>query len=229
MFNRLKFFVADKLIKNDFDEIICPVIKNKPRWWETLRARQTVRSCPAFSFLLKDSFLIKLPCDVLVEKKDGNVFIYSLNELWMNIDNHDLSVQFSESHAKNFLNIKFMLQTTVCAKKPVKGVQLTAFNYTDENEELFRAVEGSFPIIETSTQLNINTFFRISELNKRCESFSEGTNILLKKGTPLCLLYFPEGSPKYDVEVGSILTNLTMHKLTSLKEGMAHLFHRAFN
>lgn len=224
----ITFTVKDEAVKNSFEDILIPIRKSKPKWLSLLKPRDSVRSCPAFAWLFQDSLLVKLPCDLMVEKQGNDNRVVSLNPSLMEVYSHQLDYQLSEEHSSNFINLKFMPLVSFHSKKPVKAIQLSTFNYTPENEYLFRSVEGVFPFITKSTHLNINTFFRKEALERIVENMPDGENVLLPAGTPLCLLYFPNGLPKYRVEVGDINKGNVFFSYKKYKEGVFQIYNKAF-
>lgn len=224
----ITFTVPDEILKESFDEFLSPVMKDRPRWLSLLPSRRSIRSCPAFTWLFKDSIIVRLPCDLMMIKDGENFRIDSMNPKVMNVYSHDLTAQLSEEHSKDFINVKISPLISFQASKPVKAVQMTAFNYTVEHESLFRSVEGVFPFIKEATQLNINTFFRTSELIKMSQGLREEESVLLPAGTPLCLLYFPSGIPKYKVKVGDITKSDVFYRYRSFKSGIARIYYEAF-
>jgi|11_taG_2_1085331.scaffolds.fasta_scaffold04228_6 hypothetical protein len=220
----ITFTVPDEIVKNSFDEIISPLQKRKPKWLSALRSRGTVRSCPSFTWQFRDSLIVRLPCDVMMYKDGGQFKIDTLNETLMEVFSHSLDTQLSEEHAKDFVNLKIRPMVSYRSSKPVKAVQMTSFNYTTQDELLFRSVEGVFPIIKENTQLNINLFLRTSEIVKRSQAMSGDKEVLISSGTPLCLLYFPQGIPKTKVAVGNILKNDVRYKYKDFKNGLAKFY-----
>ena len=220
----ITFTVPDEIIKSSFDEIISPVQKKKPNWLSALRSRGTVRSCPSFIWQFRDSLIVRLPCDVMISKDGGQCKIDTLNDTLIEVFSHSLDTELSEEHSKDFLNLKIRPMISYRSNKPVKAVQMTSFNYTAQDELLFRSVEGVFPIIKENTQLNINLFLRTSELVKRSKAMSGDRDVLISSGTPLCMLYFPQGLPKYKVDVGNILKNDIRYKYKDFKSGLAKFY-----
>lgn len=224
----IKFTVPDELMKSSFDEIISPVMKRKPRWMSLLPSRGSVKSCPAFTWLFKDSLIVRLPCDLMLNRRGDNFIVESMNDSLMSVYTHDLAKQLSEEHAKEFINIKVMPKVSFQSKRPIKAVQMTAFNYTIENEMLFRSVEGVFPFIKEATHLNINMFLRTSELVRISEMTTSEESVLLSRGTPLCMLYFPDGLPKYKVVAGDIMENSVWYRYKDFKSGISRYYYGAF-
>jgi len=161
-------------------------------------------------------------------KEGSNFRIDSMNPTVMNVHSHELSEQLSKEHSKEFVNIKISPSISFKSKRPIKAVQMTSFNYTPDYENLFRSTEGVFPFIKESSQFNINTFFKLSELEKISRGAHEEESVLLPAGTPLCLLYFPEGIPKYTVKVGDIKKNDVFYNYRNFKSGIARIYYEAF-
>lgn len=184
---------------DNLDDWICPA---QPDWYMSLKGRrrqnqQTPRMCPSFVDVFRNSYLLKMPADLLVdyqkEKDDHYRWNWEVPSEFVFLDNHDMSYQMGSSYDSRYLNFKIMLRAKIKSDTPCKMMFLDTF-YNDVTPRLYRAMTGVMPLTNIHLELAINTYLEKKDLGNHGE-------ILIKEGEPLCLLYFPEGKP-------DIVTNL---------------------
>jgi hypothetical protein len=168
----------------------------QPDWYAALKGRrrqnqQTPRMCPSFVDIFKNSYLIKMPVDLLIayELDAGGFYRWNweVPSEFISLDNHDLAYQMGADYDARYLNFKIGFQIRLKSDKPRKLMFLDTF-YHDVTPRDYRAMAGVMPLTGINMELMVNTY-----VEKK--SFGTQGEFLIKEGEPLCLLYFPEGKP----------------------------------
>lgn len=196
------------------NDIIVPTIRELPNWYKNLNSflykndqekvqriinkkpLTTLKVCPSFIELFKNSFIVKAPCDLTIEITPQEFKSFSLLPNLFTALNHPKSQmgQFGE----RFINIKFTFHLSY--KPTKKDLNLIPLNPIYYNDLPFDVLPGYLNIpyfTHGGYPININTVFPIDKLN-------DTNTFIIEKGTVLAMLYCPEGIPKLEID-----TNLT--------------------
>jgi len=179
------------------------------------RSTTNAMFCPSFLELFNNSFLLKAPCEILIDidSKAGKMDIVPIDGRLMYIQRHNLRDQLWGDHNDNLINVKFaanwMIRTT---SKPTKLVFFDPTYFTDQP---YSVMPGVLPVVpHHEVSLNLNVFF-----DKREFSEKHYTKII-KKGEVLSLIYMPDGIlplERYDF-IGKGRQHFLMDYLKILKQ-----------
>ena len=181
-------------------------IKNVKDWInvsEKGTTGSTIKSCPGILDLLKISYVVKLPCDFILEidKLDGPGdpdWRWRAPDALLNVEGHSRN-QYSSSEEqifKNETNIKFKFPVHLTSKKKLTFM-VNSPDY--HNEVPFKVMPGVMKInANIALPLNINVMFPIPR--------QEAVSYFFKAGTPIAYLislngYRPELHPTKIPEV----------------------------
>lgn len=203
----------------DISKLLVKSSKELPSWYKKitpLKEREfvnnsigfNVKTCPSFLDIFKNSLLAKSPCDAIIEyDKYGYTTIFPDEETrnLLTITSHTWNmtadyVSFKASEYKqlgpdwdeNFQNIKLTLPILLSTKKKRRKVIFMPSFYYDQKNPLVVAPGIMDLLPKTPLDLSINFFLDVSNLGGGTQ------RLFIKKGDPLCLLYFPEGIPKLE-------------------------------
>lgn len=164
----------------------------------------TAKACPGIGQLMKNSVVVKSPIDfcfkVKQEHQDGEdilrfVYYYSDSDMKDYCVNHfDFQYKSKDGYMDDYFNIKIQLPVDMASND--SQMILVEPLYHKVNE--FRTLPGVITLNKTysQSQVNVNTMWH----------FPKGTQekeYLIKAGTPLAYMYFPNG-----VRVKDRVTNM---------------------
>lgn len=188
--------------------------KKLPEWWKTLRPNNTfnimkdsmnhvpseitVRTCPSFVEVFKNSYCLLAPCDFMIKINTGlnehnilNPLSYKSsieNAMWIDRP-HDFKEQLNGA-LEEFVNIKIGFDLKV---KPSKSsLKLVFMESTYYNNLPFRILPAAIELIPNFAMgMNINYILPKSFLYK-----NQGKEFLINHGDVLAMLYSPNGKAK---------------------------------
>lgn len=150
------------------------------------RSKINAAVCPSFVDIFRNSYIFKTPCEIYVEITDKGYDVHSANSEVMQVNRHDLKSQLWGNHNPNLFNIKFGGNWLV--KTTQKTTKIVFFDNILYNDLPFRVMPGVLKVTNKfSSFLNLNTYI------DRRNIPSKGYTKILKTGTPLGLLYMPDG------------------------------------
>lgn len=138
----------------------------------------TAKNCPGIKTLFKQSFLITTPCDIHISiNKEREMIVFNMSdEKLISLSTHN-DKQYKTKNNKLFenrINVKFEIPIYMHSQNNWIFMQPTY--HSDVPWEVMPGVVNT-----GYTALNVNTLFPF-----------ETKDYLIKKGTPLCYLYFDE-------------------------------------
>jgi hypothetical protein len=152
------------------------------------RSTTNAMFCPSFLELFNNSFLLKAPCEILIDitPKESRMDVVPIDSKLMYIQRHSLRGQLWGDHNDDLINVKFaanwMIRTTT---KPTKLVFLDPTYF---NSQPYSVMPGVLPVVpHHEVSLNLNVVF-----DKRRFGGENYTKII-KKGEVLSLVYMPDG------------------------------------
>tara|TARA_Y100000004_G_C8932474_1_gene420638 strand:+ start:487 stop:1182 length:696 start_codon:yes stop_codon:yes gene_type:complete len=188
-----------------FEDIMTPCHSKTPSWWKDMgfylkgaksvldlwtgldqtkkqevEAFTTVRACPGFRDLFRNSHLVKFPCDLLFETKADGGYTWKTpsSENILGVYSHN-SAQMVSPVSDKYLIIKFELPFFMSGK----GIRLVYMDPIYYKDQPFKVCPGVVQLQSSNKGLgfNILTFFEKKDATYHFE-----------QGDPLCLIYFPE-------------------------------------
>lgn len=181
-------------------EFIVECRRNKPAWVAEASKSDnaTAAVCPSFVMLFKNSYLIKCPAQIdIAFIKEAKKIKITTNEEQLELESHDLVTQMGQVFS-DFVSMKIGVRCYLHTDEPCMPLFINPFAYAPQNDQKLRALEGILPLNDKVKQkLNINTAISKEHLQEQLDK-GKGT-YSIKPGTPLALLYFPEGLPKLEV------------------------------
>jgi len=185
----------------DFEEVVSPCSKKKPQWWKDMsfylrgfntvkdywssltqqqklqaEAFTTVKACPGFRDLFANAYLIKFPCDILVETTADGGFTWKVpsSQEILKLVSHNSEQMVS--HIDKFV-FKFELPFLMAG-----DAQLIFMDPTYYKEQPYQVCPGVVKLHSNTRGLGLNvlTFF-----DKRDATYH------FKKDEPMAMLYFP--------------------------------------
>ena len=206
---KIKLVTPNNYHSENFGDWLCSPY---PDWYKNLRARspddpngcfESVRTCPAFIDLFKNSFLVRAPQDLFFHYDDnGNCQWGSADSMKANLTpfNSISSFSFKDQMGgswENFYSLKINFEVQVIPDRKMTCVYLDPMYHLDEHSP-FTAMTGSFSIHpKLYAGLNVNLFIAKSMV-------APNQTISILEGTPLCYLYFPDGKPSVESEYCSM-------------------------
>lgn len=112
-------------------QIITPSLSNPPNWWKTfpkipdlylpewgsrkpVQPNLTTQTCPSFVDLFKNSYIIKSPCDWILEVEPNKGYRFtSSNEDIMGDHHHQINKQMNGFSNNNLMNIKITIRVSL--------------------------------------------------------------------------------------------------------------------
>ena len=196
-------FDADK-DHYSIDEIIAPVVKNVPSWFEKLtpyingtktvldawrsiepnernnaRVYSTAKMCPSFHNLFRNSFLVKFPCDMMVEYDDNNwVWNVPSNENPLGLGMHSAHQHGFSERLNNYHIMKFEIPLQLTS---TKNLDIMFFDPIYWESVPYRVAPGVMNIggKNSAIHMNVIVFF---------EKNGERNAYHFRKGQPMCLM-----------------------------------------
>jgi hypothetical protein len=188
---------ANSFLVQNPGEFIVEARRNKPDWVAEASKSDnaTAAVCPSFVMLFKRSFLIKCPAQIdIAFVKEANRIKITTNEEQLELENHDLVQQMGPIFS-DFVNMKVGIKCYLHTDKPCMPLLINPFSYAPQNDQKLRALEGILPLNNKVKQkLNINMVISQQHLKEQLDKGNG--NYSIRAGTPLALLYFPDGLPK---------------------------------
>lgn len=188
------------------EEILVPAF---PEWYKKQNLPKNnfgTKMCPHFMELFKNSYVLKTPQDLLIEYKyfvDENGFEdyawkfetpstdWPAHSFW-SVETHSLYHQLDPEYSKKYMHFKLIPRFRIKTDDPTKIIVFETFSYTHQSGFL-RPVQG---ILHSTNKiwldLNINMYAEKPD--------SQEGKIRFSVGDPICLLYFPNGRPKFKVD-----------------------------
>lgn len=148
-------------------------------------SRLNASTCPSFGEIFKNCYVFKSPVDFYIKADKNGMHITSRDPEVFDIMSHSLSGQLWGNFNTNIINVKFETKATIRTSiKNTKMVFLDSIFYTDLP---FRVMPGVLEVsCDYTTSFNLNTFIDQRFFNKEYTK-------LVKAGTPLAMLYMPDG------------------------------------
>jgi hypothetical protein len=187
------------LVQNP-EEFIVECRKNKPTWVSEASKRDfaTAALCPSFVMMFKNSFLIKCPSQVEISVPQGGKGTrINTNPEQMEIEGHDVVGQMGPGFS-DYISMKIGIRCFLHTDTPCMPLFLSAFYYAPQTGNGLQAMQGILPLNDKVKQkLNINMMIHKRNLQ---ESLTQGKGVYtIRAGTPLALLYFPDGLPQLEL------------------------------
>jgi len=203
----MKFYYAPR---GDFDldfarDICTPCRNNNPPWYKDMgfflqgaksvkdywsklsqpnklqaEAFTTIKACPGFRDLFANSFIIKFPCDLLLETKEDGGFTWKIpsSDEILKIMNHN-SEQMVSPVTDKYLVFKFELPYLMAGK----GNTLVFMDPIYWKEQPYKVVPGVVKLHDVNRGLGFSVLIFIEKKDSVYH---------FKKGEPMALLYMPE-------------------------------------
>lgn len=173
-------------------------MKKLPSWFKDTKLREdfSIKRCPSFIELFKNSYTVTAPTDFNLElnkeKKTGKLVISNEDKKYVSIETHTINpidgIFQMNYFNPDFQNVKLSFPLGIRSKKGrIDAIMFSNFYYNPSYP--LQTAPGIWPLIDDYThQFNLN-FFINWELHK---------NLEVKKGDPLALMYFPNGKPELE-------------------------------
>ena len=174
----------------------------------------TIKTCPAFVDILKNSFSIFSPCDIVIEiDKENKSWRWVSRTKHITLTPHNLVDQMGPSNPflEKGIHCKFNLPFTVKSSEPINLFFLQPMYHSISDLTI---IPGSVELNKKSRlQLNLNTF--ISNPHIEYDTKTEKTKIIhIKKGDILAYLYYGK-----QVKIGDIKTSFVpLEQFTNMIE-----------
>jgi hypothetical protein len=183
------------LVQNP-EEFVVECRRNKPAWIKEASKSEllTAAMCPSFVTLFKNSLLIKCPSQVDIGIPKGETRIkINCNPEQMEIEGHDLVAQMGQVFS-DYISFKIGIKVFLHTDEPCMPLFLNTFPYSPQNVDGLKAMEGILPLNNKLKQkLNINMIIHQQAFKDKLVS---GRGVYpIRAGTPLAMLYFPDGMP----------------------------------
>lgn len=125
----------------------------------------TAKTCPAILDILKNSFLIKMPCDFVITVDRNEEYIYDSASNWVTIDNHSASQFHVEKN--NIFEGKMDLKIQLPVVVRTDGVPMLFMQPMYHNNKPYTVVNGAVTGKHTSSlPLNINILIDIPKTDE---------------------------------------------------------------
>jgi len=160
-------------------------------------SRLNASTCPSFGEIFKNCYVFKSPVDFYIKADKNGMQITSRDPDVFDVTTHSLSGQLWGNFNPNIINVKFETKATI--KTTIKNTKMVFLDNIFYTDLPFRVMPGVLEIsCKYSTSFNLNTFIDQRFFNKEYTK-------LVKAGTPLAMLYMPDGV--LDIESKSFSTN----------------------
>ena len=148
-------------------------------------ARPTIKTCPAIVGLLKKSFLIKAPCDILITVNNKGEWVSEVADTDMiKVSNHNADQYMTESKESNLFDNKFNLKFEYPVVLRSSMIPWIFLQPTYHKEMWFQVAQGVIEGKYTKAQaLNLNVFV---DIPKETQTYK------IKHGDVLAYLWLPE-------------------------------------
>ena len=215
---KIRLVTPNKYHSENFKDWLCSPY---PDWYKKLRSPspddttvilESVRTCPAFIDLFKNSFLVRAPQDLFFSFDEDGVCEWNSADTFKGAVPSNLPfvspVPFNSVYSfsfkdqmgdswDDFHSLKINFEVQLIPDRKMTCVYLDPLYHLDERSP-FVAMTGTFPIYpKLYVGLNVNLF-----IAKKVVIPNQVIPIL--EGTPLCYLYFPDGKPSVESEFCSM-------------------------
>ena len=188
------------------DDFISPVLPNTPKWWQKLTpylkgsksvfecwnklndneklnydVYSTVKLCPGFHNLFKNSFLIKFPCDILLEHgTQDNQYVWRVPSVHnpISVTEHSTMQHGHSDHMSQFLFLKFTMPIELTVSAPIDIMYFDAMYWVNNP---YRVAPGVVAMESKSQSLELNIIVAFPKTQ-------ETHSYQFTKGSPLALL-----------------------------------------
>ena len=131
--------------------IMLPSIKNLPEWWtsfpklpeldipswdskDKVKPILTTHTCPSFIDFFKNSYVVKSPCDWLLEVEPGRGYRFSAsNSDVLGNDNHSIKKQMNNFADSSLENLKLQIMSTLISTSKLTKLIMTSPIYFNPN------------------------------------------------------------------------------------------------
>jgi hypothetical protein len=216
LFNFSNSYLRDRLRLSNF---FVNSSKNLPEWYKSLPTKKLIdmvgkifilnaKTCPSFVDIFKNSMTFISPSDIMIEygksgmkfstPEPGYEWFLIESHTWKRVDTNtyirDKSAnQMGELWGEGIHNIKIGTPVWFCTKYNKAKVIFMPNMYYNQKSELSVAPGVLELIPKEPMRISVNFFVDVSNLGP-----SETKTILIKKGEPLAMLYFPSGLHEFE-------------------------------
>ena len=188
----------------DFSDFFIKAKSNLPEWWLKIPSEKynfvgTIKNCPSFLDIFKNSFIFKSPFDIAIQynKQDLEFYHGDRNVNLMGYDSHtDFRKNPSQMGSywdRDLQNLKMSPGLLTYSKNTkIKYIMMPS---TFWNPKFFmQPVPGTVDLLPKITlDMSVNFFLNIQDTQKVTT-----TKHLIKADEPLALFYFPNGLPQVE-------------------------------
>ncbi len=173
--------------------------KEIPTWFSEPKKRRadlqdsqvkagTIKSCPSFVDIFRNSLVLRAPCDCLFNLLGDNYEFISgecANHKMINFEYHDIKSQMNQEWANDYIHMKLNFNAQMVAETRSKCLFFPPEYHFEEELSIIKPMLGAVNLLpNTGVEFNINML-----ASKR--DFLERKEVLIRKGTPLAYVYFP--------------------------------------
>jgi len=175
--------------------------KDPPSWFSEAKKRYeavpsiemklgTVKSCPSFVRIFRNSLVLKAPCDFMFAMSPDEQYVmteFAGNSNFMGVDHHSLEHQIDQNWGSKHVNFKFSFQFKIICESQSQCMLLPPEYHFDEEPPIVKTMIGVLDLLP-----NKGIEFNLNMVANKQDLF-EAKEVIVKKGTPLAYLYFPFG------------------------------------
>ena len=182
----MRITTPSKYLADHSDEWLA---REMPNWFTSVKkSRETVKSCPSFVDIFRNSLVLRAPCDFVFTVVDDGGFLLThqfANSDFMSVDHHDLESQMNEEWGSQHINIKLNFQAQFLSDTPSKCLVLPPSYHFEETLSPIQPMLGVINLLS-----NVGIWLNINMMVSKQHMMTE-REILTRKGTPLAYIYFP--------------------------------------
>jgi hypothetical protein len=202
---KVKFVTSSHHLASTMNEWLTPAY---PKWFKDIRSmidykerrhKKTVKTCPAFVHLFKNSYLLRAPQDFMLRFTDKRVIDHQQPNEQKLVSVH--SFDFKDTMSidwRNILSVKVDIAGLFIPERSTSCLFFDPQYHIQENRIPLRVMTGVWPM-----HPNIHSNIGINMMGDRSKFDKDGI-ITVNRGDPLAYLYWPEGKPTIEAEVVSI-------------------------
>lgn len=192
----MRITTPNKYLADHSDEWLA---KETPNWFASLKKRRedlehstlkagTVKSCPSFVDIFRNSLVLRAPCDFVftVTGEGENILIHEFaNSQFINVEHHDLSSQIEKHWGDQHINIKLNFQAQLLSDTSSKCLILPPEYHFEEGLSPIQPMLGVINLLP-----NLGTWLNINMIVGK-QYILDAKEIFVRKRTPLAYIYFP--------------------------------------
>jgi len=169
--------------------------KHKFPYQQNSKGRSTINvlHCPSFVEIFKNSFLIKAPCDIMldIDKNTSTIKVFPIDEGKIEIQRHSLRDQLWGDFNHDIINVKFSGRWSI--KTTTAPARMIFMDPVYWGAMPYRCMPGVLPVVPNrEVSLNLNVSFDKKDLSDKHHTK------LINKGDVLSMVYMPDGLLEFE-------------------------------